>query len=101
MEVARLERGCTCIISLTGVPLWPVAWFAGHSQGICTRVSHINHVARLGDRTGPGSSLPALCVARRLFTRDAGQLLSRTVRFSRSVPHKVQREERRKNAAQT
>lgn len=53
MEVARLERGCTCIISLTGVPLWPVAWFAGHSRGIYTRVSHINHVARLGERTGP------------------------------------------------
>lgn len=101
MGVARLERGCTCIISLTGVPLWPVVWFAGHSQGIYTRVSHINHVARLGDWTGPGSSLPALCAARRLFTWDAGQLLSRTVPFSISVPHKVQWEGRRKNTAQT
>lgn len=52
IEAARPERGWNCMISSTGVLLWPVAWSAGHRQGIYTRVLHINHVARLGDQTG-------------------------------------------------
>lgn len=43
--------------------------------------------------TGPGLLLTVLCAARCLFTEDAGQLLSKTVPFSKVYLTKFSRRE--------